>query len=141
MIVLTRYFFAEDVTLGKLYLDGELFCETLELTHYMNRPRTDCIPTGVYPLEVTYSPKFKRETVELMNVPERLFIRIHSGNTKKDSSGCIIVAKNVDTDKRMVWGDSLEIEKKITEYVKQKHCVMQIVNSNNLKMVFEEVKV
>lgn len=68
---------------GHLFLDGVFFCTTIE-----NLKK--CVPYGTYPLDFTYSPKFKRK-LPLLIVPRRSGIRIHAGNTSKDSQGCILV--------------------------------------------------
>ena len=75
----------EDVIVGNLYVNGIFFCTTIE-----NYKKS--IPRGVYSLDFTYSPKFKRK-LPLLIVPKRVGIRIHSGNSSKDSSGCILVGK------------------------------------------------
>ena len=43
------------------------------------------IPSGTYPLERTWSPRFKKRLAEIQNVPERTGIRIHMG-TKPEHS-------------------------------------------------------
>lgn len=68
---------------GHLFLDGVFYCTTIENLKL-------CVPSGTYPLDFTYSPKFKRK-MPLLIVPRRSGIRIHSGNTSKDSRGCILV--------------------------------------------------
>lgn len=79
-----RVFNAETNSIvGHLYLDGVFYCTTIE-----NWKR--CVPSGSYSLVFTYSPKFKRK-LPLLVVPRRSGIRIHSGNTSKDSQGCILV--------------------------------------------------
>ena len=72
--------------LGKLYLNGALVCFTLENA-------AKAIPTGVYLVQNSKSPKFKRELPLIWNsnVPARRGIRIHVGNTVASSSGCILV--------------------------------------------------
>lgn len=80
--------------LGKLYLNGAFLCYTLE-----NAKKA--IPTGEYIAENSKSPKFKRELPLLYNdtvMPTR-GIRIHSGNTYKDSQGCVLVGMKVDAGK------------------------------------------
>ena len=52
------------------------------------------IPTGTYSLIIDYSNRFKRRMAHILNVPGYEGIRIHTGNTAKDSLGCIIVGKN-----------------------------------------------
>ena len=48
------------------------------------------IPAGNYPLERTWSPKFKKRLAEIQNVPERTGIRIHMGTKPEHSQGCIL---------------------------------------------------
>ena len=68
---------------GHLFIDGFFFCTAIEnLKH--------SVPSGTYPLDFTYSPKFKCK-LPLLIVPHRSGIRIHAGNTSRDSSGCILV--------------------------------------------------
>lgn len=71
---------------GKLYLNGALVCYTLE-----NAKKA--IPCGVYIVQNSKSPKFKRELPLIWNakVPASRGIRIHVGNTVASSSGCILV--------------------------------------------------
>ena len=52
----------------------------------------DCIiPEGVYPLKMTWSPKFKKFMPEICDVPERDGIRIHCGTKPEHSQGCVLV--------------------------------------------------
>lgn len=94
-------------TIGKMYLDGKYFCDTLEdksrgLTQStplstiksIKVPSQTAIPTGTYDVIVNMSPKFKRNLPRLLNVPGFDGILIHRGNTDKDSSGCILVGEN-----------------------------------------------
>ena len=56
------------------------------------------IPEGRYAVVITYSPRFKAWLPVLLGGPDfnRLFkgIRIHAGNTAKDTQGCILVGRN-----------------------------------------------
>jgi len=57
------------------------------------------IPYGTYKVLWTFSPqKFKRNTWELQNVPGFAGIRIHAGNTAKDTEGCILLGNHVNGD-------------------------------------------
>jgi hypothetical protein len=93
--------------IGKLYIDGEYFCDVIEDT---DRGLDDsmsvdeilkkkikgetAIPTGIYKIEITYSPKYKRMMPLILGVKGYSGIRIHSGNTSKDTEGCLLVGKN-----------------------------------------------
>ena len=48
------------------------------------------IPEGTYKVDYTWSPKFKKPTPELVDVPERSGIRIHRGTIPEHSKGCIL---------------------------------------------------
>lgn len=98
--------------IGKLYVDGKWFCDVIEDT---DRGLDDsmpieeiaakkikgetAIPTGIYQVTITYSPKYKRNMPLVNNVKGYSGIRIHSGNTAKDTEGCLIVGKNKEVGK------------------------------------------
>ena len=54
-------------------------------------PGETCIPPGRYNLRWTYSPHFKRNLPEVLDVPGFTGIRIHGGNDPEDTDGCILV--------------------------------------------------
>jgi len=57
------------------------------------------IPYGTYKVLWTFSPqKFKRHTWELQSVPGFSGIRIHAGNSAKDTEGCILLGNHVNGD-------------------------------------------
>ena len=82
--------------IGKLYVDGEYLCDTIEDTDRgLSDEMTEeeilkkkvkgetAIPTGIYPVYLTYSPKYKKQMPLIDNVKGYSGIRIHSGNTSK----------------------------------------------------------
>lgn len=98
--------------IGKLYIDGKYFCDTLEdvdrgLDDAMDEQTIKklkvkgetAIPTGIYQVLLTYSPKYKRIMPLINNVKGYSGIRIHSGNTDKDTEGCLLVGKNKEVGK------------------------------------------
>lgn len=106
-ITLNRIAKKAKYTIGKLYINNQYFCDTLEdtdrgLTQSMTEQQIGskkvygetAIPTGTYRIIISYSNKFKKQMPLLLNVPGFAGIRIHSGNTEKDSLGCILVGKN-----------------------------------------------
>ena len=97
MLTLVRDIRTEEAILGSLYLNGAFICHTLE-----NASKT--IPCGMYSVQNSKSPKFKRELPLLHNaqVPASRGIRIHRGNTANDSQGCVLVGMGRSTEKSSV---------------------------------------
>ena len=115
------------------YLGGEkqtYFCDTLEPTALELKTTVSkdavlrsptkvqslkpfAIPEGRYAVVITYSPKFKAWLPVLLGGPDfnHLFkgIRIHAGNTAKDTQGCILVGRN------QIVGEVLESRKWLYE--------------------------
>ena len=99
----------------RTYQTEEYFCDTLEPTvlelkttvskeTVLRSPtklaslKPVAIPEGRYAVVITWSPKFKMWLPLLLGGPDfnRLWqgIRIHMGNTAKDTQGCILVGRN-----------------------------------------------
>ena len=98
-ILLKRIALRDTYTIGKLYIDGQYMCDTCEdkvrdLSKEKKVYGETAIPYGTYKVSWTYSPKFKKYMPLLEDVPQFAGIRIHSGNTAKDSLGCILVGEN-----------------------------------------------
>jgi len=85
-LVLVRDCRTETAVMGHLLFNGTVICYTLE-------NKAKAIPCGIYNIENSKSPKFRRELPLLYNktVAESRGIRIHAGNTSKDSAGCVLV--------------------------------------------------
>lgn len=97
---LQRIFKAETYTIGKLFIDGVYFCDTLEdKVRDVKIKGITAIPTGKYKVKITMSNRFKKLMPLLIDVPNFEGIRIHSGNTSEDTGGCILVGKNSETGK------------------------------------------
>ena len=93
MLTLIRFTRTETAVLGYLYLNGAFICYTLENA-------AKAIPAGLYNVQNSKSPKFKRELPLIYNgnVPASRGIRIHVGNTVASSSGCILVGMGRSTE-------------------------------------------
>lgn len=91
---LNRIFPGSSATIGELLVNDKYLCDTLE-----DRVRPEgekvygktAIPEGTYEVKLTYSPRFKKILPEILNVPNFSGIRIHTGNSSKDTEGCILV--------------------------------------------------
>lgn len=113
-------------TIGKLYVDGQFVCNTLEDTDRgltQNTPLSEikkikvtsktAIPTGTYEITMNViSPRFGSKSFykqyanngrlpRLLNVPGFEGVLIHVGNTAEDSAGCILVGNNTVVGKVM----------------------------------------
>lgn len=101
-IVVKRTFKGKDYTIGKLYINGQYLCDTLE---DVVRPIDEkvygktAIPEGTYTIVLTMSNRFKKILPLLLQVPKFEGVRIHSGNTAADTEGCILVGKNKEKGK------------------------------------------
>jgi len=92
---LERKYLKESYTIGKLFIDGKPFCETLEwAVRAKNIPFKTAIPYGTYPIIIVQSPRFKTLVPLLQKVPKQKEIELHIGNTTADSVGCILVGQN-----------------------------------------------
>jgi hypothetical protein len=118
-----------EYTIGSLYVEDEYFCDTLEdvdrgLTRAMplelirekKIPHETAVPTGEYKVVVNLSPTKKRMLPRLLDVPGFGGILIHRGNTKHDTSGCILVGENSVKGKVI---NSTVYEKKLVEILTQ----------------------
>lgn len=93
---LKRFFEGPDYTLGLLYLDGIFECFTLEdktRIPFVKIPGQTAIPEGTYDVTIDMSQRFGRMMPHILNVPQFEGIRIHSGNTAKDTEGCILLGQ------------------------------------------------
>lgn len=124
-----------DYTIGKMYIDGEYYCDTLEdKDRGLKQTDSDisnkkvygktAIPTGTYNVELTYSPKFKRILPLIDNVRGFSGIRIHNGNTAADTEGCILVGRNT-------------IVGMVTHSVETLNKLMDKLNGNEIKLTIE----
>ena len=120
-LILDRFARKATYTIGRLYVDGKLFCNTVEdKDRDLNRNGVfdngekkvyaeTAIPNGRYKITMgVQSPKFSKRPEynwwkpngkygmlpRLLNVPHFDGILIHAGSSARSSAGCIIVGMN-----------------------------------------------
>ena len=131
-LILTRHARRADYTIGRLEDEnGKKICDTLEPTWRdykggeMKIPRKSAIPEGTYRVVVTKSRRFQKYLPLLVGVPGFEGVRIHAGNTSRDTEGCILVGQNLQVGK-VLWSrialeklmELIKNEKKISLTIK-----------------------
>lgn len=108
-LVLNRILKTNDYTIGEFSVDGKYLCDTIEDAvrplpeSCPNTPKgiackckekvygKTAVPAGTYKVKLGYSNRFRRILPQVLDVPHFLGILIHTGNSNKDTEGCIIV--------------------------------------------------
>ena len=131
-LTLTRIARRTDYTIGRLTTEGgEKICDSLEPTWRDYKagekkvPGKSAIPEGSYRVVVTKSQRFGKYLPLLVGVPGFEGVRIHAGNTSRDTEGCILVGQNLQVGK-VLWSrialeklmELIKNEKKISLTIK-----------------------
>lgn len=143
---LLRNYLKDNYTIGNLYCTGieledkktrmiedQFLCNIIEdkfRGNDLSKKKVageTCIPEGSYQIRMTYSPKYKKSLPQLLNVPYFEGIRIHSGNSAKDSEGCLIPGMNKEVGKVL---DSKTHTDIIITKIKQYDLVNIIIKNN-----------
>lgn len=116
-LLLKRIARREKYTIGRLYIDGEYFCDTLEdkdrglaqadglaVCKRKKIAGVTAIPTGRYRVVTNVvSPRFSKfkqyqfcggKLPRIINVPAFEGVLIHIGNYPNQTEGCVLVGKN-----------------------------------------------
>lgn len=106
--------------IGDFKIDGHFFCYSLEDQKRFDGkkvPGETAIKAGRYKVVLTMSNRFKRIMPLLLNVPNFEGVRLHGGNTSKDTQGCPLIAFN--TDKVKIWGSAeKELTSRLQKFIK-----------------------
>jgi hypothetical protein len=116
-IELKRTYKGNDYTIGELYISGIFICNTLE-----DKVRTlnscedkvyanTAIPYGRYKVILSYSAHFKQLLPEILNVEYFKYIRIHAGNNKEDTKGCVLVGECKDVKEGYIYNSKKSLKK------------------------------
>ena len=96
---LVRKLLNEHFTIGELYIDDKFECFTMEDKDRqleaggIKIPAYTAVPLGTYRVIVNMSNRFRKLMPLLISVPGFEGVRIHPGNTAKDTEGCILVGQ------------------------------------------------
>lgn len=103
LLKLYRFYENEDSTAGRLEIDNEHFCFTIEDEHRDSKVQGETrIPMGRYrilfrkvlsPMTEDYRDKFPWFSwhLELQDVPNFEYVYIHIGNNERNTDACILV--------------------------------------------------
>ena len=137
-LILTRHARRADYTIGRLEDEnGIKICDTLEpiWRNYdggeMKIPRKSAIPEGSYRVVVTKSQRFGKYLPLLVGVPGFEGVRIHAGNTSRDTEGCILVGQNLQVGKVLWSRITLERLMKLIENEKEIYLTIKNTWNNN----------
>ncbi len=127
-LLVIREEFYNDTTIGRLFIDGEFFCYTLEDAIRGFGIKVDGqtgIPAGEYSVKLSQSFRFRRLMPVVFTEANEYEvkaggigfkgIRIHGGNTSRNTEGCILVAYNRPS-KKVIQGTA---EYDLTELLKK----------------------
>lgn len=141
IVTIWRKWRKDDYTVGRVYIDGVFFCNSLEdtdrgLTQYMSPAEIlqtkvhggTAIPAGDYKITRAYSPRFKRVMATIPNVKGFSGVRIHAGNTKDDTEGCILLGDNTQP------GRLTNSRKRVVEFETR----LQIERGADLHIVYDD---
>jgi hypothetical protein len=92
---LKRLYKTDKSTVGELKINNIFECYTLEdVEREVKIFGETAIPKGKYEVVISWSNRFKKFMPLLLNVQGFDGIRIHAGNTAKNTLGCILVGKS-----------------------------------------------
>ena len=133
-LILTRHARRADYTIGRLEDEnGIKICDWVEPTWRdykggeLKIPKKSAIPEGTYRVVITKSQRFQKYLPLLVGVPGFEGVRIHAGNTSRDTEGCILVGQNLQVGK-VLWS-RIALEKLMELIKNEKKISLTIINT------------
>lgn len=121
-LALKRKWLTLESTIGELFVDGHFECFVLE-DRYRPPPEAKvkgatAIPVGRFRVLWTDSPRFGRKMLLVDRVPGFEGIRIHGGNDKNDTEGCLLPGRVRQPNRVLESVLALQaLEKKLVPYI------------------------
>jgi len=139
-LLLKRIYFGDTYTVGQLYEVTDYgqspLCYVLEdkvrevegqdVKVWKEQNKT-AIPKGVYDVRITFSNRFQSKLPLLDNVPGFTGVRIHSGNSSKDTEGCLLVGMTWDGQSDWVGSSKTAMSLVMPLIEKATGCTIEIV--------------
>ena len=139
-LLLKRIHFGETFTVGQLYEVTEYgqspLCYVLE-DKYREVEGQDvkvwkvqdktAIPKGVYDVRITFSNRFQSKLPLLIDVPGFTGIRIHTGNSSKNTEGCLLVGMTWDGKSDWIGSSKVAMGLIMPMIERAKDCTIEIV--------------
>ncbi len=98
-LVLLREEFRPSDSIGRLLITNTFECYTLEDAYRpIKIPGETCIPYGTFEIAIIWSDHYKKMMPHVLGVPGFDGVMIHTGNTDKDTAGCILVGQQRGVD-------------------------------------------
>ncbi len=123
-IIRSEYF--DDTTIGKMYINGEYFCFTLEdavRAYGVKVNGHTAISAGIYRGEISMSSRFKRLMLMIFTEDNGYEIkkggisfkgvRAHGGNSHENTEGCVLIAHKRVSEKIIQGTAEKEFLKKV----------------------------
>ena len=139
-LLLKRIHFGETFTVGQLYEVTDYgqspICYVLEDKYrevegqdvkvWKEQDKT-AIPKGVYDVRITFSNRFQSKLPLLIDVPGFTGIRIHSGNSSKNTEGCLLVGMTWDGKSDWIGSSKIAMSVLMPLIERAENCSIEIV--------------
>ena len=134
-VVINRFKVTLDYTLGHCYIIHPLGMVeyvgcSIERGWRNNENNVSCVPEGIYPLILEWSPRFKKDLWELYSVPNRAEAKFHAANYASQLEGCIALGrKHVDIN-----GDGIPDVTSSNVVMAEFHKILEKQNRSEVKI-------